>query len=247
MTEPAPRAQIPDSAFLLRPVNREYLRGEIPTPAIGRELPVFFSAVLLVGGLLGLASSGLDLYRRRLLHVEGASVDAEVVSAYYDREERGRRVRYRFTAGGQVHERLGVPDDALFARAQRERRIRVVYDPAEPARSRIANPGGWTRRAVGAGLGVLVTLAGTVMLWLALGTRRLLARGRVSVGELVECTRRSTRDGGVRIEASFRFSAEGRERRGRTRAPRVDLREGELPQPGTPVAVLHHGRRQVML
>jgi hypothetical protein len=236
--------------FLLDLAHRPFLAGESSRSKALRRARL---GLLLVAAVLALCLfltgwAGMEWLRWLVLRFDHRIVPGQVVSCRKDSKTDGEPhyfVTYRFEAatptGPVTFQRQQAVSKSTYLRLHPGQMASVCHSTQFPSISSIADD---TYRRDGISVGALMWLPITLFMgWQIRRCRReirLGREGRLLEGRVTRCTGATDADSDFVVELHYRFTAPGgRVIRDRDTACRDDLKDSPLPEPGTPVAVLH--------
>ncbi len=253
-----PAGEAGTRVFLFDPANRRVLKRECQRRAQRRRsarIPFVLAAILLVIALVlavQVAPAVRDWYR---LDRSGITVEGTITALDVDGD--AWHMTYRF-------ETAHSPDAAPQTNTQRLTRaayerlavgqpVTVMYWPDDPALAATGQPDPAhhlrDRQAIAAVVvGLIAVLFAGLGVMLA-RDRRPPHRQHLVPGHIVACEGRLDADGDFKLRVRFRFTspATGHTITAQKAQIRNDLRQAELPEPGTPVAVYYRDDRAFWL
>ncbi len=240
-----------DVPFLLDPHNARFLSGQ--TRRSGRA-----SLGCLIGlGLLFMCSLGVLLcgavpawYQTWELDQKGVVVKGVVESTRTATSSSDKQVTYYVTyrfqldKNGEWHSREQEVRSSTYARLTPGALVQVKVLPSDPTRSTLV--GEEQDQRLGVVLMLLCVIGVAIVFVMVYQARRRglgsARQGRILRGEVVTCSTETRSRGDLWIKLECRFSApDGATITHTERRMRNDLKQGGVPTPGTPLAVLYHG------
>src|SRR2546428_2574839 len=130
-----------------------------------KSLGIFFGGVLLFIGAIFLLIAGSDLAQKQRFQKEAQRVQGVILAKDILKASKNRttqyRLRYRFTPlQGQQAAGSDSVDVETWETLQPGNPIEVEYLPADPSRNRIARKADLAASAIGAAIGVTITVIG---------------------------------------------------------------------------------------
>lgn len=246
-----------ENLFLLNPKsNRAFLTGEKSRIGNGRVM-IALGLLLLVIGLGFAGYFGYRYFYENDLHNRGTIVTARVVdldvSVNSRRNSRTYYVEYEYFANDTRYERRQQIQSALYSRLNFGDNVDVVYDKTTPWESFLTGRWRDSSEQTGAiGFSVLMggfcTIAGIICLNIERLNRNYSYKGRVLPGRVLEATGKRGSKNAYNVTIRYEYyTPEGIREEKKSTNVRGDLRNGPLPPPGTPLAVLYLSPKRVRL
>jgi Protein of unknown function (DUF3592) len=245
-----PRAKIqPDDVFLMIPDNRAFLEGKTQhlssaTKAVGCLLIFLIPFVLI--GLVAIGWAVSSWYSWNAINQSGIPGTGEIVDKQISSGDDSDTyyVSYAYTHAETSYTHKQSVDWDTYQNAEIGAQVSIKYVPSNPNIASLANKNNPPYFI--AGFSLLWNLAvWSVLIGLLVSRSRdnLLAKeGQLIPGEIM--TSRSLIEGEdndfyLKVEYAFRAPVDGRLITGHSKTQRNDLRNGTLPGPGSPLAILY--------
>lgn len=251
------RAGYNPDVFLLNPkANLKWLRGE--QSRIGNGL--IMTAIGMIFLIAGLGISGYFGYRywySGSIHQTGTIASAEIIdretSVNSRRNTRSYYVEYRYFVNDQRYERRQQVTPSRYADVFVGSSVDIVYDKSTPWDSFLT--GRWYDETERNGsimfallLGGTGIVVGLICLEIERRNRKYSQRGHVLEGRVLEATGKRGSKNAYNVTIRYTFQTpDGETLEKKATNVRGDLRNGPLPPPGTPLAVLYLSPKRVRL
>lgn len=246
-----------DDVFLLQPANMAFLLGKrtIATAFSGISFGcgALFLLPFLAVGIFVIVMAVVEWRNYHLLNTTGVVVRGEYIGKYIDEDDDDGGVtyyaEYEYIVDDQQYQGEHSVSQEFYGRVERGAGVDIIYAPSDPTVSRISSEQGiesaifftvfalfWNLISWGMFIGMMVGRS----------RDRALARdGQMVRGELLDITTRRDSDGDLQVTAEYSFVPPdgGDVIFKKQSAQRNDLKNGTLPDKGTPVIVLYKDRK----
>ncbi len=246
-----PALPIDDNIFLLHTTNRKVLTGKkqatFTFSGSGSGCIMLFMVPFILAGLVVGYFAVKDWQEYQLLQREGITVSGNYVSRRYDNDDDGTTyyVAYQFYTGDRTYQNEHSVNQALYNRVEPGAPVQVIYALSNPTVSRIDGTQGISTAI---GLTVFTVFWNLISWGVFLGMfisnsrdKRLSREGQWVRGELLAASGRRDSDGDFQLKVEYSFVAPdmGQVIFKTESAQRNDLKNGDLPEKGTPIGVLY--------